>query len=124
MQRHVLFKLNRTAEVSPSGVVVNVLDCDVVGSELELQLPYYVHFWTNALRKDKNLLISSNYGLVRTTTVLQKLIRYKNTKVYINPKPEPRQPKWWSLVGSIITQECFVNFKKVTNHLMNDWVID
>ena len=31
-------------------VMANVLDYDIVVSELEPKLPYYVDFWTNALK--------------------------------------------------------------------------
>ena len=37
-------------EGSPSGVVANVLDYDIVVSEFKLQLCYYIHFQTNTLR--------------------------------------------------------------------------
>ena len=37
-------------------VVVNVLDCDIVVSEIEPQSNYYVYFWTNTLDKGKNRL--------------------------------------------------------------------
>ena len=33
------------------GVVANVLDCDIIISEIELQSHYYVHFQTNILEK-------------------------------------------------------------------------
>ena len=39
------------------GVVVNVLDFDIVVSEFEIPLRYYVHFWTNTLEKGMNPLI-------------------------------------------------------------------
>ena len=42
---------------SPCGVVVNVLDCDIVVSEFDLQAPYYVHFWIITLVKAMNPLI-------------------------------------------------------------------
>ena len=42
---------------SPSCVVANVLDCDIVVSEFELQSRYYVHFQTNTLSKGIKLLI-------------------------------------------------------------------
>ena len=42
------------------GVVANVLDCDIVVSEFELQWRYYVHFQTNILGKDMSLLIPMN----------------------------------------------------------------
>ena len=52
------------------GVVVNVLDCDIVVSEFELQLRYYVQFWTNNLGKGmKPIYPFSSVGLKRTTTV-------------------------------------------------------
>ena len=39
------------------GVVANVLDCDIIVSEFEIQSRYYVHFQINTLRKGMNLLI-------------------------------------------------------------------
>ena len=56
--------LNRFEE-SPPRVVANVLDCDIVVSEFELQSCYYVHFW-----ESYEPLIPTNYGLNITTTVL------------------------------------------------------
>ena len=38
----------------PCGVVVNVLDRDIVISEFELQLWYYVVFQSNTLREGMN----------------------------------------------------------------------
>ena len=32
--------------VNPCGVMANVMDCDITVSEFELQLRYYVLFWT------------------------------------------------------------------------------
>ena len=40
-------------------VVVNVLDCDIIESKLELQPSYYVHFWTNTLGKGMHPLSPS-----------------------------------------------------------------
>ena len=37
---------------SPHGVVANVLDWNIVVSELKLQSRYYIHFPTNTLGKD------------------------------------------------------------------------
>ena len=42
---------------SPDGVVSNVLDCDIVVSEFELNSRYYGHFRTNTLQKDMKPLI-------------------------------------------------------------------
>ena len=33
------------------GVVVNMLDCNIIVNKFKLQLCYYVHFWTNTLGK-------------------------------------------------------------------------
>ena len=43
------------------GEVANVLNCNIVVSEIELQLRYCVHFWTN-----------TSYKSNRTTNVLQQ----------------------------------------------------
>ena len=42
-----------------SGIVANVLNCDIVVSEFKLQLHYYIHFWTNTLGKSMNSTIFS-----------------------------------------------------------------
>ena len=39
------------------GVMVKALDCGIIVSMFELQLRYYVHFWTNTLGKGMNTLI-------------------------------------------------------------------
>ena len=52
---------------SPGGVVANLLDCDIVVSEFEIQPCYYVDFWTNVLWKAINSFIPQ---LNSTTTVL------------------------------------------------------
>ena len=46
----------------PRSVVSNVLDCDIVVSEFELQWHPYVHFWTNTLVKGMTPLISQAMG--------------------------------------------------------------
>ena len=38
-------------------IMANVLDCDIVVSEFELQVCYYIHVWTNTLGKGMNPLI-------------------------------------------------------------------
>ena len=40
------------------GIMAKVLGCDIVVSEFEHQLSYYVHFRTNTLRKGMNQLFS------------------------------------------------------------------
>ena len=57
---------------NPCDIVVNVLDCNTIVSEFELQLCNYVLFWTNTLEKDINYFIPllPSYGLNSTTTVL------------------------------------------------------
>ena len=44
------------------GVVANVLDCNIVVSEFELQSRYYVHFHTNTITKSMNFLVPSDMG--------------------------------------------------------------
>ena len=41
---------HESSDFNPHGVMVKVPDCSVEVNEFELQLHYYVHFWTNALR--------------------------------------------------------------------------
>ena len=43
-------------------VVANVLDRDIVASESEHQLGYYIHFRSKNLEKDMSLLILSTMG--------------------------------------------------------------
>ena len=52
------------SEGSLHGVVADVLDCDLVESEFELQLRYYVHFQTNTIGKDMNPLVSLSMALI------------------------------------------------------------
>ena len=58
---------------SPLGVVVNVLNFDIVVSDLKLQSRYYVHFQTNTLKKSINSLISPVIG-----EILPLLFFYKD----------------------------------------------
>ena len=39
------------------GEVATVLDSDIVVSEFELLLRYYVHFWTNTLKTGKDWIV-------------------------------------------------------------------
>ena len=52
--------------------MANILDCDILASEFELKLRYYVQFWTNTLGKGMNPFILPSYGLNSATTVLLK----------------------------------------------------
>ena len=47
---------------NPSEVVADMLDCDIVVSESEIQSCNYVQFWTNTLRKGMNPLIPPAMG--------------------------------------------------------------
>ena len=47
-----------TSEGHQYGVVANVLNCDIVITEFELQLLFSVHFWSNTLGKGMNSLSS------------------------------------------------------------------
>ena len=44
------------------GVMVKAMDCEIVVSEFELQLRYYVHFRTNTRGKGMNPLILPTMG--------------------------------------------------------------
>ena len=57
-----VMSMNKLMRGSPRGLVANVLDCDIVVSEFEFQLRYYVHFWTNILEKGMKPFISSTVG--------------------------------------------------------------
>ena len=46
-------------EERPHGIVVKVLDCDIVVREFELELRYYFHFRTNTIGKGIKPVISS-----------------------------------------------------------------
>ena len=50
------------ASECPRGVMVEVLDCEIVVSEFELQSCSYVHFRINNLEKGMNPLILSAMG--------------------------------------------------------------
>ena len=39
-----------TGARSPNGIVTNMLDCDIVVNEFELQTRYYIHFQTNTVK--------------------------------------------------------------------------
>ena len=47
---------------SSRDLVANLLDCDIVVSEFELQSRYDFLIWTNTLNKYMNYLISSAMG--------------------------------------------------------------
>ena len=52
------------------GVMVKVMECEIVVSEFELQSRYYVHFQANTLGKCMNPPYPPSYGLNSTPTVL------------------------------------------------------
>ena len=54
----------------PRGVMVKAMDCEIVESEFEFQLRYYVHFRANTLEKGIEPSYPPSYGLNSTTTVL------------------------------------------------------
>ena len=57
---------------NPYGVVANVLDYDSVKSTIELQSCYYIHFWTNALKKRYKYPYSSSYKFNSTTDIVRQ----------------------------------------------------
>ena len=48
---------NWSWERYPRGFVTTMMDYDIIVSEFELQSHYYVHFRTNTLGKEMNILI-------------------------------------------------------------------
>ena len=46
----------------PHGVMVKAMDCEIIVSEFELQLRYYVHFRANTFGKGMNPLILPAMG--------------------------------------------------------------
>ena len=57
-------------EGSPYGIVVDMLDCDIVISKFEHQLCDCIHFWTNAIQKDMKSVILPIHESNSATTVL------------------------------------------------------
>ena len=47
-----------------------MLDCDILVNKFDIQLHYYVPFWTNTLGEGMNPLIPPNCRLNSTTSVL------------------------------------------------------
>ena len=52
------FKKSSSFTELTHGIVVNVLDYNIIVSEFKLQSYYYVLHWTNTLEKSMNFLIS------------------------------------------------------------------
>ena len=52
-----LLNIKNIVGVSHHGIVANMFDCNLIGSEFKLQSYYWIHFWTNTLEKDMNPLI-------------------------------------------------------------------
>ena len=57
---------------SPRDVAANVLYCNIVVSDFELQSSYYVHFWINTFRKGIYLLIRSTMILIEPQLVYKE----------------------------------------------------
>ena len=68
--------------VNPCDIVANVLECDLIVSEFELQSRYYIHFQTNTLGKHIYPLIHPSYGLNSTTTILLQANKKKANNVW------------------------------------------
>ena len=64
----------------PNGVVVNVLDCDIIVSEVELQSHYYVHFRIHSFRKGMNSIIPVGRSAELLNTLTAPLQRGKTPK--------------------------------------------
>ena len=68
------------------GWVANMLDWDIIVSDFEFQSYYYIHFWTNTLRKIMNLL---------SPQLLVKLYYYCSAFLYIKRKKKTLDIKFW-----------------------------
>ena len=69
----VVNRLNRLSSIfrgSPHVVMANMLDYDIIVSKFKHQSCFYVHFWTNTLRKSMKPFISLSYRLKGTIRVL------------------------------------------------------
>ena len=60
MQLLTVFSIVNSMVGSPRVVVVNMLNCNIVVSEFEPQLSYYVHFYTNNLREGMSVFITTS----------------------------------------------------------------
>ena len=58
----ILYEFPSSRGGCPRGIMIKVLDWGIVVSEFELKSRYYVHFWTNTLRKGINPLILPAMG--------------------------------------------------------------
>ena len=54
----------------PYGVMVKALECGIVKSKFELQLRYYVHFWTDTLGNGMDPPYPPSYRLNKAGAVL------------------------------------------------------
>ena len=68
---------------SHHGVVANILNCDIVVNEIELQSRYYVHFRTNILEEMHSLPYPIGCWLDCITTVL-----FEGWPLYLVPKKD------------------------------------
>ena len=58
VEKAILTELGKAGNMGcPRGVMVKVMDCEIVVNELVLQSGYYVHFPANTLGKGMNPLI-------------------------------------------------------------------
>ena len=53
---------NIVSSGDPCGVVANVVDCEIIVIEFELQLRYYLHFPINSFGKNMNSIIPLAIG--------------------------------------------------------------
>ena len=55
---------------NPCGIIVKMLDCEIVESKFKFQLRYYDHFLKNHLGKGMNLFTPACHGLNSIATIL------------------------------------------------------
>ena len=85
--------------------MANVLDCDIVVSEFELQSRYNIHFHTNTFWKGMTPSYSPRYGLNSTTTVLLqgRAWRQITHEVWYNIKQRNQTNKDYHIIKPINT---------------------
>ena len=94
--------------MNPFGFEGNVLDCDSVVSEFELQSRFYVH-----IGKDMNFLIHSSYWLNSTTNVLLQIgfgIEYPSNVDMLGNKVTKTKILWKFICNDFLS----ISFKHLT----------
>ena len=66
------------------GVVINVLDGDIIVSEFNLQSRYVIHFWANTLDKVVNILIPPHTSyILNSSSIIHHSLALTNPRKMI-----------------------------------------